>query len=102
MDAFQLIIILSMKCRVSEVFILQEIAFCRKCQIYIGKGPCINYGGGGATKREGGGSDLAMLRGGGEGTTCFEVVLTQELEVLAILKGGAKIVRPIKGGGGHK
>ena len=42
---------------------------------------------------------LAMLKGGGGGTTSFEIVLTQELEVLAILLGGAKSFHPLKGGG---
>ena len=32
------------------------------------------------------------------GTTSFEVVLTQELEVLAILKEGAKGFNPLKKG----
>ena len=50
-------------------------------------------GGGGATKRMG---------GGGGGTKGFEVVLTQELEVLAILKGRRKKFPPLKRGGGHK
>ena len=40
-----------------------------------------------------------MLKGG---TTSFEVVLTRELEVLAILKGGAKSFHPLKGGGGGR
>ena len=45
------------------------------------------------------GKSSAMLQGGG-GTKCFGVVLTQELEVLAILKGGerAKSFCPLKGG----
>ena len=34
------------------------------------------------------------------GTASFEVVLTWELEVLAILTGGTKSVHPLKGGGG--
>ena len=40
-------------------------------------------------KRGGGGKGLsnAAGRGGGGGTTTFGVVLTQELEVLAILEG---------------
>ena len=38
-----------------------------------------------------------MLKGGG-GTQSFEVVLKQELEVLAILKGGTKGFNPFKGG----
>ena len=36
--------------------------------------------------QKGGGGRKAMLKGGG--TTYFEVILTQELEVLAILIGG--------------
>ena len=40
---------------------------------------------------------LAMLKGG---TTSFEVVLTWELEVLAIVMGGTKSFHPLKGGGG--
>ena len=47
---------------------------------------------------------LAMLKGGGGGDTeSFEVVLTWELEVLAILKKGAKCFHLLKrgrGGGG--
>ena len=51
-----------------------------------------NYGEGGATKwqvkqKRGGGNVLAVLKGGW-GTTSFEVVLTWELEVLAIVMGG--------------
>ena len=38
-----------------------------------------------------------MLKGG---TTRFEVVLTLELEVLAILKGDANSFHPLKGEGG--
>ena len=37
-----------------------------------------------------------MLKGGG--TTSFEVVLTRELEFLAILVGGAKSFHLLKGG----
>ena len=38
-----------------------------------------------------------MLKGGeGGGTKSSEVVLTQELEILAILKGGAKSIYPLK------
>ena len=48
-------------------------------------------------KGEGAEKISAMLKGG---TTSFEVVLTRELEVLAILKGGAKSFHPLKGGGG--
>ena len=41
---------------------------------------------------------LALLNGGGGGgTKCFEVVLTQELEALAILKEGANSFQPLKG-----
>ena len=40
-----------------------------------------------------------MLKGGG-GKTGFEVVLKQELEVLAILMGGAKSSHTNGGGGG--
>ena len=40
-----------------------------------------------------------MLKGGGGGTTSFEVFLTQELEVLAILMGGGlKRYAPFKMG----
>ena len=42
---------------------------------------------------------LAMLKGG---TTSFKVVLTQELEVLAIVVGWGKSFHPLKGGGGRK
>ena len=38
----------------------------------------------------------------GEVTNSFGLVLTWELEVLAILKGGAKSYYPLKGGGGHE
>ena len=43
-------------------------------------------------KKKGGGAGkvLAMLKEGGGGTKCFEVVLTHKLEVLVILKEGAK------------
>ena len=47
-----------------------------------------------------------MLKGGGGGpTNSFEAVLTQKLEVLAIMSGGggAQIrFQPFKGGGGCK
>ena len=69
-----------------------------------------NYGEGGATKWEGGGQVkfhpyekwgvqkvLAMLKGG---TKSFKVVLTRELEVLAILMGAAKGFHLLKVGGG--
>ena len=60
-----------------------------------GEGVCatIQEGGGGASEVGGGGGaqqDLAMLKGVSK--TCFEVVLTQEFEVLAILIGGAQNV----------
>ena len=77
-----------------------------------------NYGDGRrATKQEGGGGAseilplqkgradiiLAMLKWGGGGTKCSEIVSTQELEVLAILmeEGGAvqKDITLSKGGG---
>ena len=48
-------------------------------------------------KREGRKQVLAMLKGGG-GTKSFEVFLTQELEVLAIVRGGTKSFHPLKGG----
>ena len=41
-----------------------------------------------------------MLQGGG-GATSFEVVLTLELEVLAILKGDANSFHPLQEDGGH-
>ena len=41
-----------------------------------------------------------MLKVGG--TTCFEVVLTRELEVLAILMEGRKKFPPFKRGGGRE
>ena len=92
----------------------------------MSEGQAINYsrgggrykmGGGGSVKFTltkkmwGGGAEkvLAMLKGG---TTSFEVVLTHELEVLAILKGvqkasslykegrGGKIDLPVLRGGG--
>ena len=73
-----------------------------------------NYGGGGATKREGGSSEVLPLgkgggggkslshaEGGGDtkrgGTKSFEVVLIRELEVLAIVMGGAKRFHLLKG-----
>ena len=66
----------------------------------LSKGLVTNYGGGGGglqngrgacevlplRKRGGAEQVLAMLKGGG--TTSFEVVLTRELEVLAIVMGG--------------
>ena len=73
-------------------------------------------GGGGGTKLEwgggGGACELQKGRGairfghaeGGGGTTSFEVVLTRELEVLAIVIGGCKKFpfHPLKGGGGGR
>ena len=41
-----------------------------------------------------------MLKIGGGGTKCFGVVLTWELEVLAILKGDTKGIHPLKQVGG--
>ena len=79
-----------------------------------------NYGEGrGATKQEGGGGAseilplqkgradiiLAMLKAGGGGTKCSEVVSTQELEVLAILMGEGgrcKKFPPFQNGGGRE
>ena len=43
-----------------------------------------------------------MGGGGGGGTTSFEVVLTQELEVLAILIGGVEKVSTLSNGGCEK
>ena len=48
----------------------------------------------------GDGKRFSYAEGGGKGTKCIEVVLTQELDVLAILKGGTTSFRPIKRGGG--
>ena len=42
-----------------------------------------------------------MMNGGG-GPNSFGVVLTWDLEVLAILEGGAKCFCPLKRGGGQK
>ena len=47
-------------------------------------------------KKKRGGEVLAMLKGGG--TNSFGVVFGLELEVLAILKGGAKGFHSLKGG----
>ena len=69
------------------------------------KGVVTNYGEegrGGTTKREvghvkfyshekGGGKSFSHAEGVGGDTTSFGVVFTQKLEVLAILKGGAKV-----------
>ena len=49
------------------------------------------------TKEKGGGNVLAMLKGG---TTCFEIVLTWECEVLAIVMGGHTMFPLFKSGGG--
>ena len=46
-------------------------------------------------KKRGGGGVLDMLK---VGTISFEVVLTRELEVLAIAMWGAKSFHPLKGG----
>ena len=45
-------------------------------------------------EKGGGGAEqvLAMLKGGWGGTTSFEVVLTQEFEVLAIVMGRAQTI----------
>ena len=57
---------------------------------------------GGAPCEEGAKKVSAMLNGGGGGgTKSFEVVSTQELEILAIVMGGAKGFHPLKGGGGR-
>ena len=45
---------------------------------------------------------LAMMKDGGGGTTSFEVVLTQKLEVKACSEGGANSSQPLKKGGGYK
>ena len=71
--------------------------------------------GGGATEREGvghakfypyekggGGRTSFSHAEGGGGTNSFEVVLTQELEVLTIVMGGCKKFPPFKRGGGAK
>ena len=76
------------------------------------KGLAINYGKGGYKtgggcegqvkfypyRKEGGGGE--MLKGWG--TKSFEVVLTQELEVLAIVMGGGRKKFPPSKGGGRK
>ena len=58
----------------------------------LGSGRYYGEGGGGLQNGRGGGAGdekvLAMLNGVGESTKSFEVVLTLELEVLAILMGG--------------
>ena len=70
----------------------------------------VNYEEGGATKpgasevlplQKGGqtGNVSAMLKGGGQKK---EIVLTRELEVLAMLKGGAKSNHYLKGGRAQK
>ena len=65
-------------------------------------------GGGGASEvlplpKGGAEKVLAMLKGGGGGgTTSFEVVLTWELEVLAIVMGVREKLPPFKKGGGRK
>ena len=67
--------------------------------------------------KNGGTNSFSHAEGGGGGTQSFEVVLTQELEVLAILmevgggghqkfpsfkRGARKIVVCLEGGGGRK
>ena len=42
---------------------------------------------------------LAKLKGGGGGTICCQVVLTQEVQVLAILMAGTTSFHPLKGEG---
>ena len=72
-------------------------------------------GGGGATKWQGRGASEVLpqqkdgaeksfshAEGGGGLTKGFGVVLTQQLDVLAILKGCAKSVHLLKGGGGKR
>ena len=49
---------------------------------------------------KGGGGSFSHAEGGG--IKSFEVVLTRELEVLAIVLGGAKMFPPFKRGGGRK
>ena len=52
-------------------------------------------------KGGGGGTSFSRAEGGRGGTQSFGVVLTWELEVLAIVMGvGSKRFRPLKGGGG--
>ena len=50
-------------------------------------------------KKGGGGEKVGMLKGG---TQSFEVVLTRELEVLAIVMGGTTSIHPLKGEGVRK
>ena len=52
-----------------------------------------------------GGGGIVFSHSEGRSTTSFEVVLTRELEVLAIVMGvggGHKTFPPFKRGGGHK
>ena len=51
-------------------------------------------------KGGGAGKVLAMLKGGGEGTKRFSVVLTRVLDVLTILEGWHKRFAPFKRGEG--
>ena len=60
---------------------------------------CFIYG----SLDKGGRKSFSHAEGGWGAQTSFEVVLTWELEVLAILMEGTKSVHPLKkGGGGHK
>ena len=52
--------------------------------------------------RKGGGEKVLVLLKGGGGTKSFKVVLTRELEVLAILKWGEKGFNPLKWGAQKK
>ena len=47
-------------------------------------------------------SGLFVSNAEGEGGTSFQVVLTQKLEVLAIVMGGCKKCHPLKGGGAKR
>ena len=52
-------------------------------------------------KRGAGGNNLSHAAGGGgRDPTSFEVALRRELEVLAIVRGGAKSFNSLKGWGG--
>ena len=71
----------------------------------MGRGATKREGGGGHVKfyppRKGGrgGKSFSHPEGGGGGTKGFEVVLTRELDVLAIVMGGRKKFPPFKTGG---
>ena len=56
----------------------------------------------GVYKIAGGGGGVKFYPCEKGGTKSYEVVLTQELEVLAKVMGGAKSFHPLKGGGGCK